>query len=223
MVVIGIVSNHAEVGPEPAAEDFRKERPEERPYAKLREKAGKLPENRRIAVDPTGEMAQLFQARTTPQCFVIDATGKLVYAGGLDDDRIEARGVEQRRRVSRRRRQAAEPSVRRHAPDEDVDIGRVRLQADAIAENGAAGERTAGIDGNHAYRQILFTEVSQETPDQSGFPGPGWSRDAKPKGRPRRSHELAQRENFGGGRPFQPGKKLAKCRKPSSFRLMQKG
>lgn len=36
--------------------------------------------------DHTGEVGHLYGARTTPHMFVIDASGKLVYEGGIDDD-----------------------------------------------------------------------------------------------------------------------------------------
>jgi peroxiredoxin len=36
--------------------------------------------------DHTGQVAKLYSAKTTPHMFVIDATGKLVYQGGIDDD-----------------------------------------------------------------------------------------------------------------------------------------
>lgn len=36
-------------------------------------------------IDPNGKVGHLYGARTTPQMFVINAEGKLVYAGGIDD------------------------------------------------------------------------------------------------------------------------------------------
>ncbi len=39
----------------------------------------------RIA-DPKGEIGKLYDAKTTPHMFVIDADGKLVYEGAIDDD-----------------------------------------------------------------------------------------------------------------------------------------
>ena len=37
-------------------------------------------------LDPTGELGQLYEAKTTPHMFVIDADGKLAYKGAIDSD-----------------------------------------------------------------------------------------------------------------------------------------
>lgn len=39
-----------------------------------------------ILLDPDGAVGRMFDAKTTPHMFVIDKEGKLVYAGGIDDD-----------------------------------------------------------------------------------------------------------------------------------------
>jgi alkyl hydroperoxide reductase subunit AhpC len=38
-----------------------------------------------VLVDPESSVARLYQAKTTPQMFVIDPDGKIVYAGAIDD------------------------------------------------------------------------------------------------------------------------------------------
>jgi hypothetical protein len=38
-----------------------------------------------ILLDPAGTLGRMYDARTTPDMFVIDPTGKLVYAGAIDD------------------------------------------------------------------------------------------------------------------------------------------
>jgi len=40
----------------------------------------------RILEDPTGETGRAYGAKSTPHLFVIDAQGKLAYAGAIDDD-----------------------------------------------------------------------------------------------------------------------------------------
>ncbi len=40
-----------------------------------------------ILMDETGKVGQLYSAKTTPHMYVIDPSGKLVYAGGIDDKR----------------------------------------------------------------------------------------------------------------------------------------
>jgi AhpC/TSA family len=36
-------------------------------------------------LDPKGEIGHLYEAKTTPNMFIIDPTGKLIYAGAIDD------------------------------------------------------------------------------------------------------------------------------------------
>ena len=76
----------------------------------------------------------------------------LADADGLDDDDVEAGGVEDDRGLGRRPRQAAEMAARRHAADEHAGVFGVRLHAHAIAEDGAAAVRARRIDGEHADR-----------------------------------------------------------------------
>jgi len=38
-----------------------------------------------LLLDPDGTVGHLYEARTTPDMFVVDATGKLVYKGAIDD------------------------------------------------------------------------------------------------------------------------------------------
>jgi peroxiredoxin len=38
-----------------------------------------------VLMDPAGRLGHLYNAKTTPQMFVIDPTGKLIYDGAIDD------------------------------------------------------------------------------------------------------------------------------------------
>jgi len=38
-----------------------------------------------VLLDPSGDLGRLYEARTTPHMFVIDAEGQLAYMGGIDD------------------------------------------------------------------------------------------------------------------------------------------
>jgi peroxiredoxin len=38
-----------------------------------------------VLLDPDGKLGRLYDAKTTPDMFVIDPTGKLIYAGAIDD------------------------------------------------------------------------------------------------------------------------------------------
>lgn len=37
-----------------------------------------------VLLDPSGELGQLYDAKTTPHMFIINPEGKLIYAGGID-------------------------------------------------------------------------------------------------------------------------------------------
>ena len=39
-----------------------------------------------MLLDPEGDVARMYDAKTTPHMYIIDKTGKLVYAGAIDDD-----------------------------------------------------------------------------------------------------------------------------------------
>jgi thiol-disulfide isomerase/thioredoxin len=88
VVIVGIASNQGELGEEPAKDttDFSKH------YTNLREKAAKVGYSHKIYIDHGNKLSDLFQAKTTPHCFVIDAKGVLRYTGALDDDLSESKG-----------------------------------------------------------------------------------------------------------------------------------
>jgi len=39
-----------------------------------------------VLLDPAGTLGRLYDARTTPDMFVIDGGGRLIYAGAIDDN-----------------------------------------------------------------------------------------------------------------------------------------
>ena len=88
VVIVGIASNQGELGEQPPADatDWSKY------YVNLRKKAGEVGYTHKIYVDHGNVLSDLFQARSTPHCYVIDAKGVLRYAGALDDDPNEEKG-----------------------------------------------------------------------------------------------------------------------------------
>ena len=64
------------------------------------------------------------------------------------------------------------------APDEHARILGVRLHADAIAENRAAGVRTRGIDRDHADRTIGLTQLGGQPIDERALARAGGTGDA---------------------------------------------
>lgn len=56
---------------------------------RLTKERGAAPAN--VLLDPKGDLGRLYNARTTPHLFIIDASGKLVYQGGIDDKPTSAK------------------------------------------------------------------------------------------------------------------------------------
>jgi thiol-disulfide isomerase/thioredoxin len=87
VVILGIAANQNELGAEPPKDaDYSKQ------YLNFREKIKEVGFTHRIIADHGNKLSDLFQAKSTPHCFVIDQKGVLRYAGALDDDLIEAKG-----------------------------------------------------------------------------------------------------------------------------------
>lgn len=89
VVMVGIASNQNELGEKPGEGDDYADH-----YKNLREKRAKVGYEHRILVDHGNEVSDLFQARSTPHCFVLDKDGVIRYAGALDDDPRGSKGEE---------------------------------------------------------------------------------------------------------------------------------
>ncbi len=81
VVMIGINSNQIELGTEPAKDADRSAL-----YGNLRKKVKEVGYSHSILVDHGNKVSDLFDARSTPHCFVIDKKGAIAYTGALDDD-----------------------------------------------------------------------------------------------------------------------------------------
>lgn len=81
VVLLGIASNQNELGAKPAEGDDY-----EAFYGDLRKKRDELGYTHTILADHGNAVSDLFGAKSTPHCFVIDAKGVLQYGGALDDD-----------------------------------------------------------------------------------------------------------------------------------------
>lgn len=64
-------------------------------YPAMQERAKQLGLQFPYVVDATSEMAQAFGASKTPEAFLFDAKGKLVYHGTIDDNSRDASAVKQ--------------------------------------------------------------------------------------------------------------------------------
>lgn len=81
VVLLGIASNQNELGAKPEdGADFSKH------YDSLRKKRDQVGYKHTILADHGNAVSDLFAAKSTPHCFVVDAKGVLQYAGALDDD-----------------------------------------------------------------------------------------------------------------------------------------
>jgi thiol-disulfide isomerase/thioredoxin len=87
VVMVGIASNQNELGPKPpAGSDLSKN------YGEFRKKIKDLDYKHPIFPDHGNVLSDVFQAKTTPHCFVLDRKGTIVYSGALDDDPRGAKG-----------------------------------------------------------------------------------------------------------------------------------
>ena len=81
VVMLGIASNQNELGEAPGrGADYSNF------YTDLRTKRDKVGYKHTILADHGNVVSDLFQARSTPHCFVIDKEGVIRYSGALDDD-----------------------------------------------------------------------------------------------------------------------------------------
>jgi len=87
VVILAVNSNQGELGAEPPKDaDYSKQ------YESLRKKSKEVGFTQRIIADHGNVISNLFQAKSTPHCFVIDQKGVLRYAGALDDDGMGEKG-----------------------------------------------------------------------------------------------------------------------------------
>ncbi len=97
---------------------------------------------------------------------------------GLDEDEVEAHGVEDGACRAGRRREPAGMPARGHRPDEHVAVARIRLHPHPVAEDGAAGDRARRVDGDHRDGPARPADLGDERRDQRGLARAGRSRDA---------------------------------------------
>ena len=89
VVMLGIASNQNELGAKPGKDADYSEH-----YVSLRKQRDKVGLTHTILADHGNVVSDLFQARTTPHCFVIDKEGVIRYSGALDDDPRGKKGEE---------------------------------------------------------------------------------------------------------------------------------
>jgi thiol-disulfide isomerase/thioredoxin len=87
VVIIGIASNQNEIGAKPEeGADYSKL------YENYRKKLKSIGFEHKIYIDYGNKVSDLFQAKSTPHCFVVDAKGVLSYSGALDNNPNEDKG-----------------------------------------------------------------------------------------------------------------------------------
>jgi thiol-disulfide isomerase/thioredoxin len=89
VVMVGIAANQNELGAVPEKGADLSEH-----YTSLRKKRDKVGYKHTILADHGNVVSGLFQARSTPHCFVIDKKGVIQYAGALDDDPRGRKGAD---------------------------------------------------------------------------------------------------------------------------------
>ncbi|MEM9802337.1 MAG: thioredoxin family protein [Planctomycetota bacterium] len=81
VVMIGINANSTELGEQPG-----KGADHAKLYGNLREKMAEVGYTHPMLADHGNRVADVFEAQSTPHCFVLDRNGVIQYAGALDDD-----------------------------------------------------------------------------------------------------------------------------------------
>lgn len=87
VVLLGIASNQNELGAKPGEGDEYADF-----YTSLRKKRDEVGYTHTILADHGNVVSDLFGAKSTPHCFVVDAKGVLQYSGALDNDPNGKRG-----------------------------------------------------------------------------------------------------------------------------------
>ena len=93
----------------------------------------------------------------------------LARADRFDDHVVEAKGVHHRDDVVDRGREAAERAAPGHAAHVDARVQREFLHADAVAEDGAVGERARWVDGDDARRSCRAAVLCRQRPGQGAL------------------------------------------------------
>ena len=107
-----------------------------------------------------------------------DARLRLAGADGLDDDAVEAGGVEAVDRRAGRARQPAELAAGGEGTNEGVRMGAVLAHPDPVAEDRAAADRARRVEGEHADRKAALEPGAEEGVDQRRLAAAGHAGDA---------------------------------------------
>ena len=79
VVLVAINSNQNELGAKP-----ERDADHSKLYRNLRDKQKEIGHTHALLIDHGNVASELFGAKTTPHCFVLDKTGKIAYVGALD-------------------------------------------------------------------------------------------------------------------------------------------
>ena len=110
---------------------------------------------------------------------------RLAGADGLDDDAVEAGGVEAVDRRPGGARDAAERAARRERADEGVRMSAVLAHPDPVAEHRAAADRARGIEGDDRDLQAALEPGAEQRVDERRLAAArhaGDADDARPAG-----------------------------------------
>ena len=115
---------------------------------------------------------------------------RLASADRLDDDQVIARRIQHLDRIGGGPGQATQIAPAGHAADENAPIASQVPHADAVAQDGAAGEGAGRVDGDDAYRHggglgRALAEMQGEGVDQRALAAawrPGDADDVGPSG-----------------------------------------
>src|SRR5690606_144673 len=104
----------------------------------------------------------------------------LAHPDGLDEDDVVPGRLEDRQRLTRGARDAAEAAGTGRGTDVRVRVGRQSDHAGLVAQDRAAGADAGRIDREHADPVTATGEVDAERLDEGGLADPWDTRDADP-------------------------------------------
>jgi hypothetical protein len=106
----------------------------------------------------------------------------LAHADGFDDDDVVARRFHQAHHLTGVRGHPAQGAAAGAGADEGRLVERQLLHARLVTEDGAARNRTAGIDGQHGDAMAQADQVQTEALDEAALARTGHTREAEPDG-----------------------------------------
>ena len=131
------------------------------------------------ALDPLQLVARIRQHQHEEEVHhARDLVLRLPHTDRLDEDHVKSGRFAQQHGFARLVCHTAKRALRGRGPDEGSRVTRQRLHARLVAEDAAAGNRRAGVNGQHRNALAAVDEMHAEGFDECGLADPGNTADA---------------------------------------------